>query len=161
MQSSDRRQFLLDLLGKLAQTAGTFVIGSATVSLAQAQEQPAKNPEGAVGNLQERADRLVALGNQPAAEANEFLNGVFRNTPLGGFGNAPLGGFRNTPLGGFRNTPLGGFRNTPLGGFNNTPLGGFNNTPLGGFRNYGWPNGGWGGFRNGGWSNVGWRNWWG
>jgi hypothetical protein len=141
MSDFDRRQFLKGVLGKLAQAAGTVVVASAA---ARGKAEGADTPPESV---QERADRLAATSDFLAEEAgaNEFLNGAFRNTPLGGFGNGPLGGFRNTPLGAFRNGGLGGFRNTPLGAFGNG----------------GWPNGVWGGFRNGGWPNVGWRNWWG
>jgi hypothetical protein len=150
MSDFDRRQFFKDILGKLVQAAGTVVVASAAVSTARAQGHQAEGAETPREGVQERADRLAATGNFSAeaeAEANEFLNGRFRNTPLGGFGNAPLGGFRNTPVGAFRNAPLGGFRNTPVGAFRNAPLGGFHNTPLGAFANGGWP-------------NIGWRNWW-
>lgn len=149
MSDFDRRQFLKSLLGNLVQTAGTVVVASVAVSTVKGQGQPPEGAENSQENVQERADRLAASGNfsaEPAAPgANEFLNGAFRNTPLGGFRNTPVGGFRNRPLGAFRNTPLGGFRNTPLGSFGNG----------------GWPNGGIGGFRNGGWPNGGWPNgWW-
>jgi hypothetical protein len=147
MSDFNRRQFLKGILGKLAQAAGAVVVASAAVSTAQARGHRSEGGEASRKGVQERADRLAASGNIPAeaeAEANAFLNGRFRNTPLGGFANGPLGGFRNTPLGTFRNTPLGNFRNTPLGAF----------------ANGGWPNGGWGGFANGGWPNFGWRNWW-
>jgi hypothetical protein len=147
MSNFDRRQFLKGILGKLTQAAGTVVVASATALVARAQGRQSEGAEAPPEDVQERADRLAATSNCSAEEAeagaNEFLNGAFRNTPLGGFRNTPLGGFRNTPLGNFRNHPLGGFRNTPLGGFGNT----------------GWPNGGWGGFRNGGWPNGGWLNW--
>jgi hypothetical protein len=162
MSNFDRRQFLKGILGNLVQAAGTVVVASATVSLAMGQERQCKEANPLPEGVQERADRLAATGDFPAeeaeAEANEFLNGGFRNTPLGGFRNTPLGAFRNTPLGNFRNTPLGGFRNTPLGSFGNGgwPNGGWG----GGFGNGGWPNGGWGGFGNGAWPNVGWRNGW-
>jgi hypothetical protein len=100
----------------------------------------------------ERAARLAeSVGLSPEQIddcALAFLNGAFRNTPLGGFRNSPLGGFRNSPLGSFRNRTLGPFRNFPLGFFQNIP-----------FANGGWPNGAWGGFRNGGWPNGGWLNW--
>jgi hypothetical protein len=144
MSDFDRRQLLKEILGRLVQTAGIVVVASATPA-ARAQRHQSEEAGTPREGVQERADRLAASANgSTEAGANEFLNGAFRNTPLGGFGNAPLGGFRNTPLGSFRNAPLGGFRNTPLGVFGNG----------------GWPNGGWGGFRNGGWPNVGWRNWW-
>jgi hypothetical protein len=147
MSTIDRRRFLKETLGKLAQAAGTVVVASATTSMARGQ---GGQSEGAVlpkEGVQERADRLAANADVPAEEGDStfaFLNGAFRNTPLGGFHNGPLGRFRNTPLGAFRNAPLGGFRNTPLGAFGNG----------------GWPNGGWGGFRNGGWPNGAWHNWW-
>jgi hypothetical protein len=146
MSSFDRRQFLKGLLGQLSQVAGTVVVASAAVT-AKAQEQPSEATEPNKEDIQERADRLAASADQQpgdTAEPNEFLNGAFRNTPIGGFRNTPVGGFRNTPIGGFRNGPVGGFRNTPIGAF----------------RNGAWPNGGWGGFHNGGWPNHAWRNWW-
>jgi rSAM-associated Gly-rich repeat protein len=161
MSDLDRRLFLKGILGTLAQAAGTAVVASAAAPTARAQGYQPKEAETTSEDVQERADRLAAACNLPAEEAealaNEFLNGAFRNTPLGGF--------RNTPLGGFGNGPLGGFGNGPLGNFRNGPLGGFRNTPLGAFGNGGWPNGGWGGFRNGGWPNGawlnhGWPNWW-
>jgi hypothetical protein len=153
MSDIDRRLFLKGVLCKLALTTGTVVLASVAVSTAKAQEKQtasANPPE----DLQGRADRLAASANsqdeETLAAANEFLNGAFRNTPIGAFRNGGLGGFRNTPLGNFRNSPIGGFRNTPLGSFAN-----------GGWPNGGWPNGGWpnAGFRNGGWPNFGWRNW--
>jgi hypothetical protein len=152
MSDIDRRQFLKGILGKLAQ-AGTVVVASAVASTAPVQGRESETPAEGV---QERAERLTASGNFPAegaeSGATAFLNGAFRNTPLGSF--------RNTPLGGFRNTPLGNFRNGALGGFRNTPLGSFRNSNLGNFGNGGWPNGGWGGFNNGGWPNGAWHNWW-
>jgi hypothetical protein len=146
MSKLDRRQFVKDALGKLLQVAGTIVVASAAPIVAKAQGHESQSAQDPAEDVQGRADRLAANGNCPgedAAALNEFLNGAFRNTPVGGFRNTPFGGFRNTPLGGFRNTPLGGFRNTPLSTFGNG----------------GWPNGGWGGFHNGGWPNLGWRNW--
>ena len=112
------------------QSAGTVVVASAVVSAARAQapqsDEAGPPPEG----LQERADRLAESRNVPAegtaTEANAFLNGAFRNTPLGSFRNTPVGGFRNTPLGNFRN---GGWPNGGWGGFNN-----------GGWPNFGWRN---------------------
>src|SRR5262245_37013573 len=164
MSDFDRRQFLKGLLGKLVQAAGSVVVASAAVAAAKAQANQPAGTEPSPGDLQERADQLAANGNFPAEEAearaSEFLNGAFRNTPVGGFRNTPIGSFRNTPIGSFRNGPIGGFRNGPVGGFRNTPVGGFRNTPVGGFGNGGWPNGGWGGFGNGGWPNGVWRNWW-
>jgi hypothetical protein len=140
MSDFDRRQFLKGILGKLVQATGTVVVASAAASTARARGDQSEKAETPREDVQERADRLAAAANFPAGEAeavaNAFLNGAFRNTPLGGF--------RNTPLGAFRNAPLGAFRNTPLGAFGNG----------------GWPNGGWGGFRNGGWPNGAWRNWW-
>jgi hypothetical protein len=147
MSNFDRRQFLKGILGNLVQAAGTVVVASAAVSMAKAQENTRTSGDSASTDVQARADRLAANGNLPAeaeSGAFEFLNGAFRNTPLGSFRNNPLGAFRNTPVGRFRNNPVGGFRNTPLGSFGNG----------------GWPNGGWGGFRNGGWPNYGWVNWW-
>jgi len=150
MSDLDRRQFMKGILAKLAQAAGTVVVASAVASTARAQGSQSETPKEGV---RERADRLTAGGEVPAGGAESgavsFLNGAFRNTPLGGFRNTPLGGFRNTPLGNFRNSPLGTFRNTPLGSFGNSS-----------WPNGGWPNGGWGGFGNGGWPNGAWRNWW-
>ena len=147
MSDFDRRQFLKGLLGQLVRATGTVVVASAAVSSVQARgERPAGN-DAPADSLQARADRLAATCPGAGAQGEQavaFLNGAFRNTPLGAFRNTPVGGFRNHLLGGFQNTPLGAFRNTPLGAFGNG----------------GWPNGGWGGFNNGGWPNVGWRNWW-
>jgi hypothetical protein len=152
MSNFDRRQFLKGVLGKLALATGTVVLASTAVPAAGAPEAQPGETETLPEDIQKRVDQLASGGSvteEAEAEANEFLNGAFRNTPLGGFRNTPLGGFRNTPLGGFRNNPLGAFRNTPLGSFGNG----------------GWPNGGWGGFHNGGWPNGvwpngGWLNWW-
>src|SRR5262245_37075650 len=112
MSDFDRRQFFKGILDKLVQVAGTVVVASATAPMARAQGRESEGAEPPE-NLQERADRLAATANFPAEEAEattfEFLNGAFRNTPLGGFGNTPVGGFRNTPLGAFNNAPLGGF----------------------------------------------------
>jgi len=139
MSAIDRRKFLKGLLGGMAQAAGTVIVASAVVTDAQGAETPSQD-------VLERADRLADSGltTDDTEALCAFLNGGFRNTPLGAFRNAPLGAFRNTPLGTFRNGPVGGFRNTPLNVFGNG----------------GWPNGGWGGFRNGGWPNGVWRNWW-
>jgi hypothetical protein len=147
MSNSDRRQFLKSVLDKLVQAAGTVVVASAAASVARAQGRATDGSKVLPGDVKARADRLAATGTAlPDAESAtfEFLNGAFRNTPIGGFRNTPVGGFRNTPLGAFRNSPLGAFRNTPLSTFGNG----------------GWPNGVMGGFRNGGWPNGGWRNWW-
>lgn len=148
MSDFDRRQFLRDILGKMAFAAGTVVVATTTSKAARAQGDQPQEGEPNGQPIEERANQLARTGNSPSeAEAAtfEFLNG----------------GFRNTPLGSFRNTPFGGFRNRPLGSFQNAPLGAFRNTPLGPFANGGWPNGGWwGGFHNGGWPNMGWRNWW-
>src|SRR5262245_55818258 len=118
----DRRQFLKGLLGNLAQAAGTVVIASAAISTASADENQSESGNNSKEDVQERAEKLAASGNfSPEAEsaANEFLNGGFRNHPLGAFRNHPFGAFRNTPLGAFRNGPVGGFRNHPFGGFGN------------------------------------------
>jgi hypothetical protein len=140
MTDFDRREFLKRLLGSLAQASGAVVVATAAA-------KPSAAAESSTHGVQERADRLAESSLVPDENADSacaFLNGAFRNTPVGRFNNLPLGGFRNTPLGSFHNGPVGGFRNTPLGSFGNG----------------GWPNGGWGGFRNGGWPNFGWRNWW-
>jgi hypothetical protein len=143
MSDFDRRQFLKGILVKLAQAAGTVVVASAAVSTARAQGHKSEGAE-----TEDFQKRLAATGKFPAeetaADANEFLNGAFRNSPAGAFRNSPVGAFLNHPVGAFRNGPVGGFRNYPSGGFGNG----------------GWPNGGWGGFRNGGWPNHAWRNWW-
>jgi hypothetical protein len=149
MSNSNRRQFLKSILSNLVQAAGTVVVASAAASIAKAQGTQSEEAETASKDVQERADRLAEAGNFQSQETlpatTEFLNGGFRNGPLGAFRNAPLGSFRNSPV---------------LGGFRNSPLGSFGNGALGNFGNRGWPNGGWGsGFRNGGWPNVGWRNW--
>ena len=136
MSDFDRRQFIKEILSKMALT-GTVVLAS-TSAPAVASASP---PGGSAEDIQERADQIAA--GDTTAETNQWL-----------------GGFRNTPLGAFRNGPLRGFRNTPLGAFRNNPLGAFRNTPLGTFGNGGWPNGGWSGFRNGGWPNYVWDNWW-
>lgn len=146
MSDFDRRQFLKDILGNLVQTASTVVVASAAVSSSRAEQSPTGDAETPSESIQERAERLascVQLNAEGEANTIAFLNGAFRNTPIGGFRNTPIGGFRNTPVGAFRNTPIGAFRNTPVGAFGNG----------------GWPNGGWGGFHNGGWPNMGWRNW--
>jgi hypothetical protein len=151
MSDFDRRRFLKCVLGQLAQTAGTIVVAVAAASTAQAQpsQEPSnKGPDedAPPGDPQKRADRLAANEELSAsANANEFLNTGFRNTPIGGFGNTPFGGFRNTPLGAFRNGPNSTFRNGILG----------NRWGNGGWGNGGWPNG----FQNGGWPNGPWRNW--
>lgn len=147
MSDFNRRQFLKDVLARLAQGAGSVVVATAAVAAVRAG-QPAAEPGTAPTDLQERADRLAASEafrtETTEVAFNEFLNAGFRNTPLGAFRNSPIGGFRNTPLGAFRNGPVGGFRNTPLSTF----------------ANGGWPNSPWGGFRNGGWPNHAWGNWW-
>lgn len=150
MSDVNRRQFLKGLIGRLAQATGVVVIASASAATARTEEDQTEKGDAAASDVQERADRLVANATSSAVDAEEaeaaleFLNGAFRNTPLGAFRNTPLTGFRNTPLGAFRNTPVSGFRNTPLGSFGNG----------------GWPNGILGGFQNGGWPNGGWGNWW-
>ena len=113
MSDFDRRRFLKGILGKLAQAAGAVVVASAAVSTAQARGHRSGGGEASRKGVQERADRLAASGNIPAeaeAEANAFLNGRFRNTPLGGFGN---GGWPNGGWGGFANGgwPNFGWRN--------------------------------------------------
>jgi hypothetical protein len=143
MSNFDRRTFLKSALASLVQAAGTVVVASTAVATAQAQSQPTSGPSPE--DLQGRADRLAedACLSEEAVDPKAWLNGVWRNTPVGSWRNSPVGGFRNTPVGSFRNTPIGGFRNGPAGGFGNG----------------GWPNFGWGGFGNGGWPNFGWRNW--
>ena len=110
MAHSPRRQFLKDLLGTLAQGAGTVVLASAATAQALAHVTSGQNTD-----IQKRAEKLAG-----AAGANEedllvsFVNRAFRNRGGGGFRN---GGFRNGGVGGgFRN---GGFRNGYGGGFRN------------------------------------------
>src|SRR5262245_43685594 len=104
MSDSSRRQFLKSVLAALAQAAGAVVVASATSSTAKAQEGLPENADAPADDIQQRADQLAASSDVPL-EGGEtpvsFLNGAFRNTPLGAFRNAPLGGFRNTPLGAF------------------------------------------------------------
>ena len=113
MSDFDRRQFIKEILSKMALT-GTVVLAS-TSAPAVASASP---PGGSAEDIQERADQIAA--GDTTAETNQWLSG-----------------FRNTPLGAFRNNPLGAFRNTPLGTFGN---GGWPNGGWGGFRNGGWPN---------------------
>src|SRR5262249_11921754 len=117
MAHPHRRQFLKDLLGALAQGAGTVVLASAATAPALAQAASGRNTD-----IQKRAQELAE-----AAGANEedllvnFINRAFRN-------RAGPGAFRN---GGWRNGGYGGgFRN---GGFANGYGGGFRN---GAFRNW-------------------------
>src|SRR5262245_22549072 len=107
MNDYNRRLFLKGILARLVQAAGTVVVASAAASTAKAQGDQSGGDGTPPEGLQERADRLAATA-QASAEGAEsgalaFLNGAFRNTPIGGFGNGPFGGFRNTPLGNFRN----------------------------------------------------------
>ena len=118
MVPSHRRQFLKDLLGTLAQGAGTIVLASAATAHALARGTGGQNAD-----IQKRAEELAraAGANEEDLLAN-FVNRAFRNRGGGG------GGFRN---GGFRNGGGGGgFRN---GGFANGGGGGFRN---GAFRNW-------------------------
>jgi hypothetical protein len=118
MTLSHRRQFLKDLLGTLAQGAGTIVLASAATARALAQGTGNQNTD-----IQKRADELAeAAGANEEEFRTSFVNRAFRNAYGGG------GGFRN---GGFRNAGAGGgFRN---GGFANGYGGGFRN---GAFRNW-------------------------
>jgi rSAM-associated Gly-rich repeat protein len=117
MAHSHRRQFLKDLLGTLAQGAGTIVLASAATAQALARGPASQNTD-----IQQRAEELAeAAGANEEELRNEFVNRAFRNRAGGG-------GFRN---GGFRNGGYGGgFRN---GGFANGYGGGFRN---GAFRNW-------------------------
>jgi rSAM-associated Gly-rich repeat protein len=117
MSHSHRRQFLKELLGTLAQGAGTIVLASAATSQAQAHV-----PGTQTTDIQKRAEELAqAAGNSEEELQVNFVNRAFRNVPgPGGFRN---GGFRNGGVG-------GGFRN---GGFANGGGGGFRN---GAFRNW-------------------------
>jgi hypothetical protein len=141
MTTSDRRRFLKGLLGALAGTAGTVVLGTTSTPAATAAEGA---PEGATegtaagphqtqpSDIQERAEQIATT-----AEAEQ------QDVPVSAFVNGGGGGFRNSA---FRNGGGGGggFRN---GGFANGGGGG------GGFRKGGFANGVGGGFRNGGFRN--------
>jgi hypothetical protein len=118
MAHSHRRQFLKDLLGTLAQGAGTIVLASAATSRAVAHVTSGQNTD-----IQKRAENLAgAAGASEEELLVNFVNGAFRNAGGGGFRN---GGFANGGGGGgFRN---GGFVNGRGGG------GAFRN---GAFRNW-------------------------
>jgi rSAM-associated Gly-rich repeat protein len=116
MAHSHRRQFLKDLLGTLAQGAGTIVLASAATAHALARGTGGQNAD-----IQKRAEELAgAAGADEEDLLVNFVNRAFRNGGGGGFRN---GGFRNAGGG-------GGFRN---GGFANGGGGGFRN---GAFRNW-------------------------
>lgn len=134
MTLSHRRQFLKDLLGTLAQGAGTVVLATATTAEALANVTSSQNAD-----IQKRAKELAETAGADKEDLQvNFFNRAFRNAYGGGFG----GGFRN---GGFVNGGFGG------GGFRN---GGFANGAFGGgFRNGGFANGFGGGFRNGAFRN--------
>jgi rSAM-associated Gly-rich repeat protein len=115
MTHSHRRQFLKDLLGTLAQGAGTIVLASAATARALARDTGDQNTD-----IQKRAEDLAEAAGASEEEVRcNFVNRAFRNAGGGG------GGFRN---GGFANGGGGGgaFRN---GGFANGRGGG------GAFRN--------------------------
>jgi hypothetical protein len=100
MTDPRRRQFLKDLLGALAQGAGTVVLASAATAQAQARAT-----SGQDADIQQRAEELA--GTAGADEEDllvHFVNRAFRNGGGAGFRN---GGFANGG-GGFRN---GAFRN--------------------------------------------------
>jgi rSAM-associated Gly-rich repeat protein len=116
MAHSQRRQFLKDLLGALAQGAGTVVLATAATVHALAAGDGSRNTD-----IQKRAEELAgAAGTNEEELQISFVNRAFRNGAGGGFRN---GGFRNGGVG-------GGFRN---GGFANGAGGGFRN---GAFRNW-------------------------
>jgi len=116
MAHTHRRQFLKDLLGTLAQGAGTIVLASAAAAQARAQVTSNQNTD-----IQKRAEGLAdAAGATEEDVLVNFVNRAFRNGGGGGFRN---GGFRNGGVG-------GGFRN---GGFANGGGGAFRN---GAFRNW-------------------------
>ena len=110
MTEPQRRQFLKDLLGALAQGAGAVVLASAVPARAEAQAASGENED-----IQKRAEELAeAAGAEEEDLLVNFVNRAFRNGYGGGFRNA---GFRNGGVGGgFRN---GGFRNGYGGGFRN------------------------------------------
>jgi hypothetical protein len=119
MAQPHRRQFLKDLLGTLAQGAGTIVLASAAAAQARAQVTSNQNTD-----IQKRAEGLAdAAGATEEDVLVNFVNRAFRNGGGGGFRN---GAFRNGGGGGgaFRN---GGFANGGFGG------GAFRN---GAFRNW-------------------------
>jgi rSAM-associated Gly-rich repeat protein len=116
MAPSHRRQFLKDLLGTLAQGAGTIVLASAATAQALARAPASQDTD-----IQKRAEELAEAAGADEEEVRcNFVNRAFRNGYGGGFRN---GGFRNGGAG-------GGFRN---GGFANGYGGGFRN---GAFRNW-------------------------
>jgi rSAM-associated Gly-rich repeat protein len=116
MAQPHRRQFLKDLLGTLAQGAGTVVLAAAATAHARAQVASGQNTD-----IQKRAEGLAgAAGASEEDLLVNFVNRAFRNGGGGGFRN---GGFANGGVG-------GGFRN---GGFANGYGGGFRN---GAFRNW-------------------------
>jgi hypothetical protein len=108
MAHSNRRQFLKDLLGTLAQGAGTIVLATSATARALADSPGDENSD-----IQKRAEDLPGGVNEQDLQVS-FFNRAFRNGIGGGFRN---GGFRNAGFGGgFRN---GGFRNGYGGGFRN------------------------------------------
>jgi hypothetical protein len=120
MAHSHRRQFLKDLLGTLAQGAGTIVLASAAATDALANVAGRQDTD-----IQKRAEELAGAAGASEEELQvHFVNRGFRNVGGGGGGFANRG-FRNGGVGGgFAN---GGFRNGGVGG------GGFRN---GAFRNW-------------------------
>ena len=110
MAHSHRRQFLKDLLGTLAQGAGTIVLASAATA-----HPPAPGTSGQGTDIQKRAEDLAGAAGADEEDLRvSFVNRAFRNGYGGGFRN---GGFRNGGVGGgFAN---GGFRNGYGGGFRN------------------------------------------
>jgi rSAM-associated Gly-rich repeat protein len=110
MAHSHRRQFLKDLLGTLAQGAGTIVLASAATAPALAHAISGQDTD-----IQKRAEELAGAAGANVEDVRiAFVNRAFRNGYGGGFRN---GGFRNGGVGGgFRN---GGFRNGYGGGFRN------------------------------------------
>ena len=102
MAQPHRRQFLKDLLGTLAQGAGTVVLAAAATAHARAQVASGQNTD-----IQKRAEGLAgAAGASEEDLLVNFVNRAFRNGGGGGFRN---GGFANGGGGsGFRN---GAFRN--------------------------------------------------
>jgi hypothetical protein len=87
MSNLDRRRFLKDVLGKLAQATGVVVLASASAPPAEAAESKPEGSESPPEDIRNRADLLTASGNLPPgvaeAEALGFLNIGVRRPGLG------------------------------------------------------------------------------
>ena len=109
MSNQDRRQFLRAALGNLLKGAGTVVLASSVVKVAEGQDNKSSENDSAEPNAEERANALAAESTENATAASAaalgFRRGAFRNAGFrrgGGVG----GGFRNA--GGFRRGGGGG-----------------------------------------------------